>query len=230
MPRRHTRRQLLPPDYLLPNLPDSLPINLQDHQLLNLPTNPPNSLLDNQLTNQLLVLPRNLVNNLQHFRQINPSCVLHHSHHVNLRLNPHDSLRNNQPLNHHDNLPSNHRHNPHGNNRQCVLHNNLPHCRVVNLPNNQLCDLQVRHIIYQPSLLYVTLTCPVRVTIGENWVFPSRLFHFMTNKIVHHDRNGHITSSFFPVDAMISSLAQFMSPQSCQKQGSKFAATRITYF
>ena len=40
----------------------------------------------------------------------------------------------------------------------------------------------------------------------------------MTNKIVHDDRNGHITSDFFRFDAMISSLAKVMVLQSCQKQ------------
>ena len=41
---------------------------------------------------------------------------------------------------------------------------------------------------------------------SRNFGFPSRLINLMTNKIVHHDRNGHITSNFFRFDAMISSL------------------------
>ena len=59
----------------------------------------------------------------------------------------------------------------------------------------------------------------VRVKTGENGAFSFRISHFMTNKIVHHDRNGRITSNFFRFDAMISSLAKIMGLQSRQKQG-----------
>ena len=55
----------------------------------------------------------------------------------------------------------------------------------------------------------------------RQWVFPSRIFQFMTSKIVHHERNDHIICNFFDFDAMISSLAKVMGLQSCQKQGPK---------
>ena len=60
-----------------------------------------------------------------------------------------------------------------------------------------------------------------RVKSPEKLVFSYRIVNLMTNKIVHHDKNGHITSNFFRFDAMISSLAKVMGLQSRQKQGPK---------
>ena len=72
----------------------------------------------------------------------------------------------------------------------------------------------------------------MRVKTGEHGAFASRILIFMANKIVHHDRNGHITSDFFHFDAMISSLSNVMSLQSRQKtkQGPKNVATQRTFF
>ena len=50
----------------------------------------------------------------------------------------------------------------------------------------------------------------------ENLVFSSRILNLMTNKIVHHDCNSHLTCNFFDCDAMISSLAKVMGLQSRQ--------------
>ena len=60
------------------------------------------------------------------------------------------------------------------------------------------------------------------VKTGENGVVSFRILNFMTNKIIHDDRNGHITSNFYSFDAMISSLAKVMGLQSRQKKGPKF--------
>ena len=35
------------------------------------------------------------------------------------------------------------------------------------------------------------------------FTFSLRLFHFMTSKIVHHDRNGHFACDFFDYGAML---------------------------
>ena len=48
----------------------------------------------------------------------------------------------------------------------------------------------------------------------------------MTIKIVHHDRNDHITGYFFRFDAVILLLEKVMGLQSCQKQGPKFVSTK----
>ena len=58
--------------------------------------------------------------------------------------------------------------------------------------------------------------------------FAFRILNFMTNKILHDNRNGHITNDFFRFDVMISSLAKVMVLQSSQKQGPKFVATQRT--
>ena len=51
----------------------------------------------------------------------------------------------------------------------------------------------------------------------------------MTNSLIYHDRNGHITSIFFHFDAIISSLAKVMGLQSRQKQGPKFVSNQRTW-
>ena len=47
--------------------------------------------------------------------------------------------------------------------------------------------------------------------------FPVKLFHYMTYKVVHNDRNGHITRDIFHCGAMISSLAKVVGLQSWPK-------------
>ena len=55
----------------------------------------------------------------------------------------------------------------------------------------------------------------------------SQLFHFMTSKIVHHDRNGHNACNFFDCGAMIWSLAKVVGPQSRQKRGPKIPTFQL---
>ena len=43
--------------------------------------------------------------------------------------------------------------------------------------------------------------------------------HFMTSKIHHHDRNGHITRNFFHCPALISPLAKVMDLQIWERKG-----------
>ena len=71
-----------------------------------------------------------------------------------------------------------------------------------------------------------TVSPPVMYT--GDMVLSSRIHNLVTNKIVHHDRNGLITSYFFHFGAMISSLAKVMGLQSRQKQGPKFVYNQRT--
>ena len=47
--------------------------------------------------------------------------------------------------------------------------------------------------------------------------FSSQIFHFMTSKVVHDDRNGHLACDFFHCEEMISSLAKVVGLQSVEK-------------
>ena len=52
-------------------------------------------------------------------------------------------------------------------------------------------------------------TTTSRRKIGlSNTTTPILLLHFMTYKIIHGDRNGHITRDIFHCGAMISSVAK----------------------
>ena len=63
------------------------------------------------------------------------------------------------------------------------------------------------------------LTVPNGYTHTKEWLTKKRIFQFQrSSKIVHNDRNGHISSNYFHFDAMISSFAKVMGPQSRQKQ------------
>ena len=42
-----------------------------------------------------------------------------------------------------------------------------------------------------------------RVLIFPDICFSLQLFHFMTNKIIHHDRNGQFARNFFHCEVMI---------------------------
>ena len=48
----------------------------------------------------------------------------------------------------------------------------------------------------------------------QRFCFSSQIFHFLTSKVNHNDRNGHITCNFFHCQAMISSFTKVMGPQS----------------
>ena len=51
-------------------------------------------------------------------------------------------------------------------------------------------------------------------TITDVFRFSSRIFHLMTSKMNHDDRNGHFACNFFHCEAMISSFAKVTGPQS----------------
>ena len=48
----------------------------------------------------------------------------------------------------------------------------------------------------------------------QRFCFSSQIFHFLTSKVNHNDRNGHITCNFFHCQAMISSFTKVMGLQS----------------
>ena len=48
--------------------------------------------------------------------------------------------------------------------------------------------------------------------------FSSEIFHFMTSKVVHDDRNGDFACVFFHCEVIVSSLAKFVGLQSRQKK------------
>ena len=50
----------------------------------------------------------------------------------------------------------------------------------------------------------------------------SQIFHFMSRKKVHDDRNDHFACNFFHFEVMISSFAKDVGLQSGQKQGPIF--------
>ena len=50
--------------------------------------------------------------------------------------------------------------------------------------------------------------------------------HFMTSKIHHHDRNGHITRNFFHCTALISPIAKVMGLQSWERKGPFYFLTK----
>ena len=50
--------------------------------------------------------------------------------------------------------------------------------------------------------------------------------NFMTSKIHHHDRNGHITRNFFHCTALISPIAKVMGLQSWERKGPIYFLTK----
>ena len=77
-------------------------------------------------------------------------------------------------------------------------------------------------------ILHRTVTDKLWRSTAPLFCFSLQLFHFMTNKIVHHDRNDRFACTFFHCEVMISALAKDMGLQSRQKRGPKNASTPRT--
>ena len=80
-----------------------------------------------------------------------------------------------------------------------------------------------KNIIYIPYIAHGRAAVPPRhratwsltfCTITDVFRFSSRIFHLMTSKMNHDDRNGHFACNFFHCEAMISSFAKVTGPQS----------------